>query len=103
MNPYPGLRPFDASYSKLFFGRDRQLAELIERLRGNRFVAVVGLSGSGKSSLVHAGLLPSLRAGQLGQPGSGWRVATIRPSDQPVATLAAELNRENVLGPCAER
>lgn len=103
MNPYPGLRPFDGEYTPYFFGRDRQISELIERLRGNRFVAVVGLSGSGKSSLVRAGLLPALRAGQLGQAGSGWRIATIRPGEQPVAALAAELNKNDVLGPSAER
>ena len=90
-NPYPGLRPFDGEFAKYFFGRDRQISELIERLRSNRFVAVVGLSGSGKSSLVRAGLLPALRAGQLGS--AEWRIAVMRPSEQPVATLAVELGK----------
>jgi hypothetical protein len=103
VNPYPGLRPFDGDYARFFFGRDRQISELIERLRGSRFVAVVGLSGSGKSSLVRAGLLLALRAGQLGYAGSGWRIATLRPSEQPVATLAAEFNKDDVLGPSADR
>ena len=103
MNPYPGLRPFEEEYAQWFFGRDRQISELIERLRGNRFVAVVGLSGSGKSSLVRAGLLPALRAGQLGPAGSGWRIAIMRPGEEPVAALAAELSRSDVLGPSADR
>jgi len=103
MNPYPGLRPFDAEYEEWFFGRDRQIAELVDRLRSHRFVAVVGLSGSGKSSLVRAGLLPALSAGQLGPPGSGWRIAVVRPSEEPVATLAAELNKDGILGPSAGR
>ena len=103
MNPYPGLRPFDADYAQWFFGRDRQISELIERLRSHRFVGVLGLSGSGKSSLVRAGVLPALRAGQLGPAGSGWRIAIMRPSERPVATLAAELNKSDVLGPSAER
>jgi hypothetical protein len=103
MNPYPGLRPFDGEYAPFFFGRDRQTSELIERLHGNRFVAVVGLSGSGKSSLVGAGLLPALRAGQLGYAGSGWCIATIRPSEQPTTTLAAELDKDDVLGPSPQR
>jgi len=103
MNPYPGLRPFEGETATFFFGRDRQISELIERLRNNRFVAVVGLSGSGKSSIVRAGLLTALRAGQLGAAGTEWRIATMRPSDRPVATLAAELNKPEVLGPSPER
>jgi hypothetical protein len=91
MNPYPGLRPFEKEYAHFFFGRDHQTAELIERLRAHRFVAVVGLSGSGKSSLVRAGLLPALQAGQLGRPASDWRIAVMRPSEQPTATLSAAL------------
>jgi len=50
-NPYPGLRPFEPDEFESFFGRDRQINELLMRLRDHRFVAVVGLSGSGKSSL----------------------------------------------------
>ena len=49
-NPYPGLRPFEVEEFESFFGRDRQIDELLGRLRARRFVAVVGLSGSGKSS-----------------------------------------------------
>ena len=59
-NPFPGLRPFMEEEADLFFGRDRQSDELVHRLASRRFLAVVGTSGSGKSSLVRAGLLPSL-------------------------------------------
>ena len=55
-NPYPGLRPFDTSDSHLFFGRDRQTAELAAMLERNRFVAVVGVSGSGRSKCSGAGV-----------------------------------------------
>ena len=59
-NPYPGLRPFQYDETHLFFGRDEQRVELLHRLRHSRFLAIVGTSGSGKSSLVRAGLLPGL-------------------------------------------
>ena len=59
-NPFPGLRPFELHESYLFFGRDGQSEQVISKLAHNRFLAVIGTSGSGKSSLVRAGLLPSL-------------------------------------------
>ena len=59
--PYPGLRPFREQESHLFFGREEQAEELLSRLQHSRFLAVLGTSGSGKSSLVNAGLLPALR------------------------------------------
>ena len=61
--PYPGLRPFEADEADLFFGREQQVDGLLKRLSNSHFVAVVGESGAGKSSLVRAGLLPALEAG----------------------------------------
>ena len=78
-NPFPGLRPFEADEEHLFFGRDGQSDELLRRLRRSRFLAVLGTSGSGKSSLVRAGLLPALYGGIMTQAGSAWRVALFRP------------------------
>ena len=60
MNPFPGLRPFEMQEKYLFFGREDQTVELLKRLGQARFMAVVGTSGSGKSSLVRAGLLPEV-------------------------------------------
>ncbi len=90
-NPYPGLRPFDTAEAHLFFGRDQQVLDLADRLGRNHFVAVLGLSGSGKSSLVRAGLIPAIERGRLLEPGRTWRVAVTRPSGSPFANLAAEL------------
>ena len=92
-NPYPGLRKFEAEDAEYFFGRDRQVDELLPRLRDHRFVAVLGLSGSGKSSLVRAGLIPALKAGHLTSSGSRWRIALMRPGSHPMAALAAALDQ----------
>jgi formylglycine-generating enzyme required for sulfatase activity len=91
-NPYPGLRPFETSEAHLFFGRDRQIAELIARLERNRFVAVVGVSGSGKSSLVSAGLIPALQHGRVTDSSERWRIVVSRPAGAPFANLARKLS-----------
>ena len=87
MNPYPGLRPFETDESHLFFGRDQQVAELVGRLERNRFVAVVGVSGSGKSSLVRAGLIPALERGRVSEAGRRWRMVVTRPAGAPFERL----------------
>ena len=71
-SPFPGLRPFTSNESYLFFGRDKQIDELTSRLRKSRFVAVLGASGSGKSSLVKSGLFPRLYLGMMANAGSHW-------------------------------
>ncbi len=90
-NPFPGLPPFEPHQSHLFFGRDEQVEELLIRLGASRFLAVVGRSGSGKSSLVRAGLLPALYGGFMAEAGSGWNVCVLRPGDAPIKNLAEGL------------
>jgi energy-coupling factor transporter ATP-binding protein EcfA2 len=90
-NPFPGLRPFQIEEKFLFFGREEQTAELLTRLRKTRFLAVVGVSGSGKSSLVRAGLLPELHGGTMATAGSSWEVAVMRPGGDPLTNLAEAL------------
>jgi WD40 repeat protein len=97
-NPFPGLRPFESDETHLFFGRDGQSEELIRRLGRTRFLAVVGTSGSGKSSLVRAGLLPALQGGLMASAGSDWRVAMFRPGHDPVGNLARALASPEVFG-----
>ncbi|MEM7038590.1 MAG: hypothetical protein AAF570_16515, partial [Bacteroidota bacterium] len=89
--PYPGLRPFEKQENLIFFGREGQVDELIERLKKNHFLAVLGASGSGKSSLVRAGLLPALEGGLMSGALSHWQIAVIRPGDRPIETLAGKL------------
>ena len=90
--PFRGLAPFDAAHAEYFFGRERLVAELVARLVGSTLLAVVGPSGSGKSSAVRAGLLPALADGVV--PGSEtWRRAVMRPGERPLAELSRTLAR----------
>ena len=87
--PYQGLQAFQPETARFFFGREKEKQLLWERLQKSNFVAVLGPSGSGKSSVVRAGLVTRLEA-------EGWRVLTMMPSDQPMANL------KSVVGPLWE-
>jgi WD40 repeat protein/energy-coupling factor transporter ATP-binding protein EcfA2 len=89
--PYPGLRPFEFKEGDIFFGRGIQIDQMLTRLEEHRFLAVVGASGSGKSSLVRAGLLPALKEGFLSDTGSDWRFVVMRPGAMPFSKLAVAL------------
>ena len=89
--PYPGMVPFREADSDRFFGREQEIQEMIERLRAHPVLAAVGPSGSGKSSLVLAGLLPALRKSGLFGPGE-WIVRAMRPGNHPLATLAQTID-----------
>ncbi len=100
--PYRGLRPFEEADADDFFGRDAETQRAIERLKAGRFLAVVGASGSGKSSLARAGIIPALRGGAL--PGSaGWSVRVMKPGAAPLTSLATQLaaagGSDDVAGP----
>jgi hypothetical protein len=84
--PFPGLRAFDATTKEFFFGRDALVEELRQKLAGHPFLAVMGPSGSGKSSLVLAGLVPVLRAAEPAPD-----VAILKPGNEPLAQLDAAL------------
>lgn len=98
--PFPGLRPFDTPDREFFFGRDEQTFALYRLLDRSRFVAVVGSSGSGKSSLVRAGLLPLLDDETNEESGVAWSFATLHPGDDPIGELAkaiASFNKDHEL------
>jgi basic membrane lipoprotein Med (substrate-binding protein (PBP1-ABC) superfamily) len=91
-NPYKGLRAFGEEDAGDFFGRDELVRRLLEVLAGGpRLVTLVGPSGSGKSSVLYAGLIPALAAGAL--PGSArWTIARMRPGAHPSRALGAALD-----------
>ncbi len=97
LNPFPGLRPFETRDKYLYFGREEQTAALLSRLRERRFLAVVGTSGSGKSSLVRAGLIPGLHGGFMAGAGPNWKIAVMRPGGDPTGNLAQALDRLDLL------
>ena len=93
-DPFVGLQAFDGSKAHLFFGRDDEIKDLVVLLRDEHLVMVVGDSGSGKSSLVRAGLVPAFKGGQLVRPREAgpdntiWYVIETRPGTDPFARLA---------------
>lgn len=100
--PFKGLHYFTEADSDLFFGRERLIARLAERLQaGQTFLAIVGASGSGKSSLVRAGLVPALgaaTAAHASHPAAGflprWRIMILTPTAHPLEALAAAMASE---------
>ncbi|RKS79338.1 WD-40 repeat-containing protein [Actinomadura pelletieri DSM 43383] len=93
--PYRGLEPFTALDSGFFFGRDALVTDVLDRLAERQDagpVAVVGRSGSGKSSLVQAGVLSAIHAGRLRVPGSRtWPQMVLKPGEHPLRALADRL------------
>ncbi len=101
--PYPGLRPFSRDEADRFFGREDQIDQMLDRLAETRFLAVLGTSGSGKSSLVRAGLLPTLSYVGISESSAAdavpyWSIAELRPGDRPFSRLAATLIRDTGIG-----
>jgi hypothetical protein len=91
-NPYRYLDAFDESTAPLFFGREREANRLLHMVAAAPLVAVVGGSGAGKSSLVHAGLVPRLRREQA------WTVVTTRPGASPLRSLTQALWNAGIQG-----
>ena len=89
--PFPGLRPYSFDDHGFFFGREEQTYALYRLIDRSRFIAVVGSSGGGKSSLVRAGLLPLLEEETSESGGHSWRWSEMRPGDSPLEALADAL------------
>jgi energy-coupling factor transporter ATP-binding protein EcfA2 len=93
-NPFVGLRSFEMDESLLFFGRQDQVADILLSLHRFRFVAVVGSSGCGKSSLNRAGLIPALKAGYLLNEQDNWKILVMKPGESPLYNLSCAVNTE---------
>ncbi len=94
--PYPGMAPFQAGDARFFYGREPEIDDMLQRLRHQRFLVVIGDSGSGKSSLLNAGLLPRLPESSF-FPSGYWCVAALRPGSQPLRALAQALGADPTL------
>ncbi len=96
-NPFPGLRPFREDEEHLFFGRESQIYTMIDKVSATRFLAVVGNSGSGKSSLINCGLRPALHRGLMAKAGTCWRIAQFRPGGNALRAMARALSQDGLL------
>lgn len=90
--PYKGLDVFEEEDAELFFGREKLVDELVRRGKESRTVFITGPSGSGKSSLVRAGLIPALKQGRV-KGGDRWLYATMKPGRDPFEALAGAFSR----------
>ena len=100
--PFQGLQYYDEKDADRFFGRETVIAKIVRRLANSRFLTVIGASGSGKSSVVRAGVIPALRRGERLADGSmpptdsgQWDIRTFTPSAHPLDALAASLTRDS--------
>ncbi|MFT3947407.1 MAG: AAA family ATPase [Agriterribacter sp.] len=93
--PFVGLRPFEIQDSIIFFGREKQIKDLLERLHKHHFLMVIGSSGCGKSSLIRAGLIPSLQAGFLVNEYDSWDVKMMKPGSTPLLNLVRTIFKED--------
>lgn len=89
-NPFKGLEAFQQTDAHFFFGRERMIERSLKRMQETHFLAFVGASGSGKSSLVRAGILPALRNGKI-HGSESWRTAIFTPGAQPLEALVTRI------------
>ncbi len=95
-NPFPGLRPFAPEESDLFFGREKESDEVLKKLLQNRFVTVIGASGTGKSSLIYCGVLQKIKL-MSGNDNKSWKFIMFRPGNDPFGNLGEAIS-ENIRG-----
>jgi energy-coupling factor transporter ATP-binding protein EcfA2 len=97
LNPFVGLKPYTKETSNFYFGREQEVENLLGVLQKNKLVTLSGASGTGKTSLINAGLIPRLKKGFVGQAGKDWSITSFRPGIEPLLNLSHALTASTVL------
>ena len=97
INPFKGLNPYSEEDQDNFLGREEEVEYLLQIIQKNKLVTLTGVSASGKTSLVLAGLIPRLRNGFLGQAGKEWSVCYCRPGIAPIENFVQSLTHNGAL------
>ena len=92
-----GLKPYQKEDTIFFYGREKEVEGLLQILQKDRLVTLIGATGTGKSSLINAGLIPRLENGFLAQAGKQWTICKLRPGISPIENLAYSLTSEGSL------
>lgn len=96
-NPFTGLKPYSENNSDVFFGREQEVENMLDILQKNKLLTVSGVEGSGKTSIIKAGLISRLKNGFMGQAGKEWSIAYFRPGINPISNLAHALTSKELL------